>query len=115
MEIFYLYKIFQFDQNVRNLKRLLPSARFGPNGIFFNVALTEFTNKSMQHIMILFSRSTIQHRNARTDPAWPKTTTKIHRHSIFSRTPAGGSESPARAGGGRGGAESVDGHYHESI
>jgi hypothetical protein len=65
MEVFNLYEIFQLYQNVRNLKRLLPSARFGPNGIFFNVALTEFTNKSMQHIMTLFSRSTIQHLNAK--------------------------------------------------
>jgi hypothetical protein len=113
----YLYEIFQCDQNVRNLQTLLPSARFGPNCIFFYDTLTRFTNKSMQHIIMLFSRSEIQHRNARIDLALPKTTAKSRLHSIF-RIPAGPGVRVAcrrRAAPRLGYGNSVAGHFHESV
>jgi hypothetical protein len=55
----------------------------------------------MQHIIMLFSRSEIQHRNARTDLALPKTTIPSP-FNFFESPQARGSESPAAGGRRRG-------------
>ena len=66
--LYFSFRLYPFVDEGTWSTATFSSARFGPNYIFFHDAQTEFTHKSMQsmqHIIKLFSRSTIQHQNAK--------------------------------------------------